>query len=329
MTSEPTTGTTRNLETSPERPSTPRIVVGVDGSPGAFSALVWALAAAARSGAGLEVVSAFPTDDAWHHPLQGTQHVDTLRSDTESRAQAFIADAVKVPEVTVVPGTAEVPVQVTVAAGAPAHELVRRAEGARMLVVGSRGRGGVRSTLLGSVALHCAANAPCPVVVVHPARPAPEPRVVVGLDETDVSHTALTRAMEEAGRLSAVVEAVVVASPFTYWSDAVAIPQIDDQVQNAQRRGEHVVEQVLGDRHNVRIEVTGDVGSPGDVLVRQAEGASLLVVGSRSRSQLTGMLLGSVALHCTVHAPCPVMVVHPEPDRAATGQQAATVPALA
>jgi nucleotide-binding universal stress UspA family protein len=123
--------------------------------------------------------------------------------------------------------------------------------------------------------------------------------------------------VEEAGRLSAVVEAVVVASPFTYWSDAVAIPQIDDQVQNAQRRGEHMVERVLGDRHDVRIEVVGDVGSPGDVLVRQAEGASLLVVGSRSHSQLTGMLLGSVALHSTVHAPCPVMVVHPEPDRAA------------
>jgi nucleotide-binding universal stress UspA family protein len=292
----------------------------VDGSPGAFSALVWAVAAAARSGAGLEVVSAFPTDDFWRTSLRETGEVDTLRADTEAHAQAFVADAVKVPELTAVPGTSDVPVQVTAAEGAPAHQLVRRASGARLLVVGSRGRGGVRSTLLGSVALHCAASAPCPVVVVHPAQPAPAPRVVVGLDETDVSRAALARAVEEAGRLGAAVEAVVVASPFTYWSDAVAIPKIDDQVQSAQRRGQHVVEQVLGDRHGIRIDVVGDLGSPGDVLVRQAEGASLLVVGSRSHSRTTGMLLGSVALHSVVHAPCPVMVVHPEPDGAAAGQ---------
>jgi nucleotide-binding universal stress UspA family protein len=48
------------------------------------------------------------------------------------------------------------------------------------------------------------------------------------------------------------------------------------------------------------------------VLAERSAGAALLVVGSRSRSRLPGMLLGSVALHCVVHAQCPVMVVHPE-----------------
>ena len=42
-------------------------------------------------------------------------------------------------------------------------------------------------------------------------------------------------------------------------------------------------------------------------------GAALLVVGSRSRSRLAGMLLGSTALHCVVAAPCPVLVLHPQP----------------
>jgi nucleotide-binding universal stress UspA family protein len=49
------------------------------------------------------------------------------------------------------------------------------------------------------------------------------------------------------------------------------------------------------------------------VLVERSTGAALLVVGSRSRHRLSGMLLGSVALHCVVHAACPVMVVHAEP----------------
>ncbi|MET0764641.1 MAG: universal stress protein, partial [Blastococcus sp.] len=43
----------------------------------------------------------------------------------------------------------------------------------------------------------------------------------------------------------------------------------------------------------------------------------LLVVGSRSRNQLRGVVLGSVALHCVMHAPCPVLVVHPKPDGSA------------
>jgi hypothetical protein len=53
-------------------------------------------------------------------------------------------------------------------------------------------------------------------------------------------------------------------------------------------------------------------GPAGAVLAERSAGAALLVVGSRSRSRLPGMLLGSVALHCVVHAQCPVMVVHPE-----------------
>jgi len=44
-------------------------VVGVDGSPGAFAALVRALAEAARSGADVEVASAFPAGDHWNDPL--------------------------------------------------------------------------------------------------------------------------------------------------------------------------------------------------------------------------------------------------------------------
>ena len=50
-------------------------------------------------------------------------------------------------------------------------------------------------------------------------------------------------------------------------------------------------------------------GHAADVLVRAAEGADLLVVGSRGHGGFAGMLLGSISQHCVQHAPCPVLIL--------------------
>jgi nucleotide-binding universal stress UspA family protein len=75
----------------------------------------------------------------------------------------------------------------------------------------------------------------------------------------------------------------------------------------------------FGDGSRPEIRVVALEGRAGEVLARRAAEASLLVVGSRSRSRLAGMVLGSVALDSVVHSPVPVMVVHPghvRPERA-------------
>jgi nucleotide-binding universal stress UspA family protein len=56
--------------------------------------------------------------------------------------------------------------------------------------------------------------------------------------------------------------------------------------------------------------------APAEELVELSREASLLVVGSHGHGAIRGLLLGSVALHCALHAAAPVLVVRSRPTRA-------------
>ena len=71
-----------------------RWVVGVDGSPGARAALVWALTAAAQAGAALELVSSYPVDFYWADPyLLDIVRLDEIRADTARLVTDALAEA--------------------------------------------------------------------------------------------------------------------------------------------------------------------------------------------------------------------------------------------
>ena len=98
------------------------------------------------------------------------------------------------------------------------------------------------------------------------------------------------------------------------------------------RHTRRLVDEVLAERPEqegglpaIRTEV--HVGPAGAMLIDRARTADLLVVGSRVRGAFRGLLLGSVALHCAMHALCPVMVVHAPRSRTAGGTR--SEPALA
>ena len=142
------------------------IVVGVDGSPGSLDALRFAIEEARLSNATVKAVV------AWHVPPAAYGVGWSVPIDDESfrlAAQAKLAKALE--EV----GTADCGVTVIpeLVRGQPADVLCEAAESAALLVVGSRGFGGFRGLLLGSVSQQCAHHAPCPIVITPP-RHAPQ-----------------------------------------------------------------------------------------------------------------------------------------------------------
>jgi nucleotide-binding universal stress UspA family protein len=300
--------------------SRPRVVVGVDGSPGAREALALALVGAARRGAALDVVATYPVTLVW----TGGVPVDipdtgAVRADTERRVRELVDEVQREESLAGIPGIAAVAVRALTVEGRPVPVLLEAAESADLLVVGSRGRGAIRSALLGSVALHCVTHASCPVVVVHPGAPTSQPpRVVVGVEGSAGSRAAVAAAIDEAVRSGAEVEVAASYVLTDYWTDlgSIVVPSVEQIRNDLQHATEDLVEAVLAKRADgsavptIRTHVIE--GAAGEVLVDRAQTADLLVVGSHGRGAIRGLLLGSVALHCAMHAPGPVMVVHPQ-----------------
>ncbi|WP_028927993.1 universal stress protein [Pseudonocardia acaciae] len=283
------------------------IVVGVDGSRAALGAVRWAAGEARRRGSAVRLVSAFAWADAL--PLEArlvsgdyrTKLMATMRAELDDAAAAVAERA---------PGTR---VETEVVAGSPVQVLRAESGRAAQVVLGDRGSGGVLGLLVGSVAVSLAGHAACPVVVVRePADSSTILPVVVGVDGSPHGEEAVAFGYEAASLRGVPLVAVHT------WSDLVFDPRVAPMLDwEAIETGEREVlaERLAGWSEKfpdvqVRRVVTRD--RPAHALLEQAARAQLLVVGSRGRGQLTGMVLGSVS-HAVLHgARCPVAVVRPD-----------------
>jgi nucleotide-binding universal stress UspA family protein len=141
---------------------------------------------------------------------------------------------------------------------------------------------------------------------------ASKPFIVVGTDGSPHAERALEFAAEEARRRDAIVHVV------TAWHVPAAVyrpgfaPMVNPSLEeSAQEAAEDVAARAAKNLRARGLEAETSVchAQAADALVQQAEGADLLVVGSRGHGGFSGLLLGSVGQQCAQHAPCPTVIV--------------------
>lgn len=291
------------------RPTAHPVVVGVDGSESALHAVRWAAEEAQRLDTSLRLVNAYEVPSGYPH---GFVDAKALRDALVARGRDWLASARDVAAVAVPRLSTEV---VEENAGA-VPTLVRESRRAARVVLGSRGLGGFTGLLVGSTAVELVGRAHCPVVVVRgkdaDAPPPSVGSVVVGVDGTPVGEGAI-----EFGFAAAAVRKVDLVAVHA-WTDLVLESAFDggaaalDFTPLEQQAEVELGERLAGwqERYpDVRVirKVVRERAST--TLLRHAEHAQLVVVGSRGRGGFRGLLLGSTSQHLLRHAPCPVVVV--------------------
>jgi len=184
-----------------------------------------------------------------------------------------------------------------------AEALVEASSTAGMVVLAARGRGPLAAALLGSVSLHVAGNARSPVVVVKDVEDPDRPRdsVVVGVDGSEDSQACLAYGFEQASSRGTSLDVVHA------WSSRMTA------AYRMEQQGHLLLAEALAGwvpRYRsveVRRSVVHD--EPVSALIRHADGAHLLVVGSRGRGAVSSLVLGSVSQGVLQRAGGPVAVV--------------------
>jgi nucleotide-binding universal stress UspA family protein len=271
------------------------IIVGYDGSAGSDEALRWAAREAWARGTALTICLAWPPADLLKLGDWGAHdRARQLGGDILARG-VRLAGAV--------PDLSEV--RTVLAEGSPAHVLCERSGTAEMVVVGSRGHGGLRDSWLGSVSWQIACHGQGRVVVVRgqwrSANQSPGP-VVAGVDGSPASQEALMFAFEEAELRDVPLVAVC------------ALADAPGRLGGMQRMEDDFHRlMTLYEKEHPEITVLRQVtfGAPRSALLTAAAEAQLIMVGSRGLGGVEGMSLGSVAGALVHHSPCPVGVVHP------------------
>jgi nucleotide-binding universal stress UspA family protein len=280
-----------------------RIIVGYDRSIDAKAALAWALDEATRNGAMVEILYAYEWP-AWM-PAASLVPAPAVWPDAET--DQAIKDSLNEAVATARETHPAVRTTISIVRNNAALALLDRSADARLIVLGSRGHSAV-TNLLGSVGVAVSAHARCPVVIVRGGARSHAP-VVAGVDESIQGEAALAFAAEQAEARGVPLRLIRAWKPVTgLWEQT---PLVTRTVTAEERRA--FDELVAGWRQKypeLTISAEAVVDHPARALEIASHTAQLLVVGSRGRGSVRGMLLGSVSQHLLRHATCTVAVVH-------------------
>lgn len=301
------------------------VIAAVDGSEHSLKALEWARAAAVRHGTGL-VVAHVLSDSAQLYAarrssLQDSTEPEHFEDPVSDRIRALLTAAGPLPS----------EVRYESLEGSVPEALREAGEGARMLVMGSRGRGGFAALLLGSNSRAVATSAACPVVVVaHEARgvaAASQPsagRVVLGLHAAETADNvvefAFAEALARATTLQVVsaysvppVPTMVIDSPFAVIPPEALVGEDENAVPAEREMLRSQTERLAPFRARypgVSVEQAAVPGDAAGRLVDTSNSAALVVVGRHHpRRHIRSLMIGSVANAVLQHAHGPVAVV--------------------
>lgn len=291
------------MSTAIERPG---IVVGVDGSCAAQVAVDWAARDAALRDLSLTVVHIANGLETWPKTSLPAGFGEWQRN----RGHQIIDDAVHIASEAARGTGQHLPIKTEMYYSATIPTLIDMSRDAEMVVVGRGGQGRAIGVLLGSVSSGVTRHAHCPVAVIHdedPLMPYPaKAPVLVGVDGSPAAEWATEIAFDEASRRG--VDLIALRA----WSDATAADYLGlDWSSMKSSEDESLTECLAGwrDRYpDVRTHSLVVCDQPARQLIEQSEEAQLVVVGSRGRGGIAGMLLGSVSAAVIQSARMPVIV---------------------
>lgn len=290
------------------------VVVAVDGSAASHNAVRWAANTANKRGIPLRLASSYTMPQFLY--AEGMVPPQELFDDLQSETMEKIDEARAIAH-EVAP---ELKIGHTIAEGSPIDMLLDMSRDVTMIVMGSRGLGGLSGMVMGSVSAAVVSHASCPVVVVREDNTVNESTkygpVVIGVDGSDVSQKATEIAFAEADARGSELVAVHTWMDMQVQASLAGLSAAQQQWEEVEREQIDMLTerlQPLTERYpNVEVRKVITRDRPVRALVENSEGAQLLVVGSHGRGGFKGMLLGSTSRALLQSAPCPMMVVRPE-----------------
>jgi nucleotide-binding universal stress UspA family protein len=290
------------------RPGT--IVVGVDSSESSHRALEWAVDQARTEHRPITLVHAVNALDPAHADA-ATVYPEAARVALRDDGHRVLAAA----RSTVEQAAPELEVDEVLRLDDPRTVLLELSRDAAMVVLGSRGRGKLRSLLLGSVGVALVRHAHCPVVVHRPSHlGVVRNGVVVGADGSEESLAVLEFAYRQASLRDlplTVVHCFWDANTVTSAPFVVSAPPVDLESERLL-----LAESMSGMAEkfpDVTVKTAMARGLPQEVLVSLGTRMNLLVVGAHQAGRVSRMLFGSVSVAVVEHASCPVAVVPTSP----------------
>lgn len=300
------------------------IWVGIDGSPHADAACIWA-AQLADAITRPELVPTLHLVHCWQFPqvwsasaalgrvgeqTANPTTVGQLPTVTEMQSSSRgVADKALERVADALPPTIRVAVPIG-AQGEPDNVLVDLAGPDDIIVVGSRGLGGVKGLLLGSVSSRLASRTRCPLIVLPAgaALPGSAPRIVVGMECTEQARRAGLWAAEMfADALIDLVRVWQIPALAAMESGAYGIADLESAAQEGLTQMLHELGEEVERPDRLRTILAE--GDPRRMLVEAATGADLLVIGAQRHHGIGRVLLGSVAQNLLHHLRVPIAVV--------------------